>query len=208
MQSQAHKDRIEKILNFWLGASDQRNLPPTPDLMKKWFSFSVELDEEIKKNFGDDLEKLATGEYDDWKNNRDGKIAAVILADQFSRNIFRKQKEAFAYDSIALNIVEKFSEEEFLSAKLREQMFLVLPFEHSENLDHQIRCLTLCNRFLENPDQSEYSLKVLCMMKEYAEKHYKIIEKFGRFPHRNEVFGRESTEEEVEYLKSAQRFGQ
>ena len=208
MQSQSHRERIEKILNFWLGDADQRNLAPTPDLMKKWFSFSVEIDEEIRQSFGEDLEKLSKNEYDDWKNDREGRIAAVILVDQFSRNIFRKQKEAFAYDSIGLDLVEKISDEEFISAKLREKIFLVLPFEHSESLDHQKRCLILCKKFLENSDESEQSLKFLSIIKGYAEKHYNIIEKFGRFPHRNQVLQRESTEEEIEYLKSAQTFGQ
>jgi uncharacterized protein (DUF924 family) len=208
MESQSHNERIEKILNFWLGAPDQRNLPPTSDLMQKWFSFSTDLDQEIKENFEEDLNKLAKGEYEDWKHDRDGRIAAVLLADQFSRNIFRKQKEAFAFDAISLEIVEKISEEEILSAKLREKAFLLLPYEHSENLDHQRRCLSLCKKILENPNEPENSLKYWSMFKSYAEKHLVIIEKFSRFPHRNEVLGRESTVEEIEYLKSGVRFGQ
>lgn len=88
--------------------------------MKRWFFGGAEVDTEIKTNFSEDLTKLNQGEYDEWKQDRDGKLAAVILADQFTRNIFRKQKEAFDFDHISLGIVKSITEDEFFSYAVQE----------------------------------------------------------------------------------------
>ena len=94
-----------------------------------------ETDTFITENFRGDLDKLSAGDYDDWKKDRDGKLAAILLTDQFTRNMFRKRKEAFAYDYIALGIAKSISIEEYLTYKMQEQVFLMLPFEHSENAE-------------------------------------------------------------------------
>ena len=98
---------------------------------------SAETDNFIIENYKEDLEKLARGDYEDWKADKEGKLAAIILTDQFTRNMFRKKKEAFAYDHIALNIAKQISDDEFKTYKLQEQGFIVLPYEHSENIDDQ-----------------------------------------------------------------------
>ena len=92
-----------------------RNEGPKPENFKKWFSSSPELDAEITTNFAEDLQRLKNGEYEDWKSDKEGRLAAVILADQFPRNMFRKNAEAFAYDHISLQIVKNLSDEEFHS---------------------------------------------------------------------------------------------
>lgn len=80
---------------------------------------------------------MARGELDEWKTTKQGKMAAVILADQLSRNIFRKHKDAFAYDHISLEIVKSIPDEEFFQYGFQEQTFLVMPYQHSENLADQ-----------------------------------------------------------------------
>lgn len=103
--------------------------------MKKFFSSSDEVDLEIRTLFKDDLLKLASGEYEQWKVDKYGKLAAVLLSDQYSRNIFRKQKQAFDYDHIALKLVKELTNEDVLAYAYSEQPFLCLPFEHSESIE-------------------------------------------------------------------------
>ncbi len=98
--------KIQAILNYWFGENVDRNQAATKDF-KKWFKSTPDIDNEIREKFLDDINKIASGQYDDWKQDKEGRLAAVILTDQFTRNIFRRKKEAFAYDHIALDIVKK-----------------------------------------------------------------------------------------------------
>ena len=104
--------KIQEILNFWFGEGIDRNQGASKESFKKWFMSTPEIDNEIRDRFQDDIKKLASGEYEDWKQDKEGRLAAVILTDQFTRNIFRKNKEAFAYDHIALDIVKRIAPEE------------------------------------------------------------------------------------------------
>ena len=170
-----------------------------------------EIDAEIASKFGEDLQKLNSGEYDEWKADKEARLAAVILADQFTRNIFRRQAEAFSYDHLSLSIVQALSDEEILSYQALEQAFLILPFEHSENIEDQARCLSLASAALEQARAQGASEGLIAYMKtvhDYAVQHEETVRKFGRFPHRNEVLGRDSTPEELEYLLTANRYGQ
>jgi len=101
--------KIQAILNYWFGENTDRNAPASRDSFKKWFMSTPEIDNEIKERFLDDLNKLASGGYEEWKQDKEGRLAAVILTDQFTRNMFRRKKEAFEYDHIALDIVKKIS---------------------------------------------------------------------------------------------------
>ena len=139
-------------------------------------------------------------------------MALILLCDQYSRNIFRKTAKAFAFDPISLNIAKDLLEKDlYKEYKLAEKMFLLLPFEHSESMEDQKTSLKLCQDLIaEARDElkvDEETLKFVGMYETFAKKHYDIIEKWGRYPHRNEALGRESTPEEVEYLVTADRFG-
>lgn len=101
--------KIQAILNYWFGENTDRNAPASRDSFKKWFMSTPEIDNEIRERFLDDLNKLASGGYEEWKQDKEGRLAAVILTDQFTRNMFRRKKEAFEYDHIALDIVKKIS---------------------------------------------------------------------------------------------------
>jgi uncharacterized protein (DUF924 family) len=117
-------------------------------------------------------------------------LAAVIVLDQFSRNMFRSTPSAFANDAKALDIVQKALAKGFAEKlSTEEQLFLYLPFEHQENIDAQARSVELISA-LGDPELTKY-----------AQAHKNVIDQFGRFPHRNVILGRISTAEELEFLK-------
>ena len=120
--------------------------------------------------------------------------------------MFRKKAEAFAYDHIALGIVKGMTDEEILSYAIQEQAFLLLPYQHSEDKEDQVKSLSLAQTIVEKAKAAgaaEGAIGLVLSFHKYAIEHSEIIAKFGRYPHRNEQLGRESTPEELEYLKSA-----
>tara|TARA_R110002072_G_scaffold64203_2_gene159189 strand:- start:29498 stop:30037 length:540 start_codon:yes stop_codon:yes gene_type:complete len=157
----------------------------------QWFVKDEDLDKEIKDRFSDIHAQAVTGELEDWRNNSLGRVAEIIVIDQFSRNIFRNQKESFLYDSVALVLAqEAITAKADQSLSSEKKAFLYMPFMHSESkLIHQTALE------LYSQEGLEYNL-------EFELKHKKIIDQFGRYPHRNEILGRESTPEEIEFLKS------
>lgn len=173
-----------KLLKFWFEDSG-------PEL---WFARDDEFDRTIRRRFLSDYEAAARGDYDNWGNSGVGCVALCLLLDQFPRNLFRDDERAFATDRRILEIVRQAVEDGLdMDADVSPEMrkFFYLPFEHSENLKDQLYCLQLMTERLD-PDGEDV---------EWARKHLVIIERFGRFPHRNEALGRESTPEELEFLK-------
>ena len=116
LQARVVKSRIQTILHYWFGdESVDRNSCPSNETFHKWFGLSHENDAYIIEHFKEDLEKLASGHYEQWKQDRYGKLAAVILIDQFTKHIYRRSKEAFNYDHIAMDIVKSMTNEELFS---------------------------------------------------------------------------------------------
>ncbi len=172
------------VLNFWFNEL-------TPE---QWFSSSEELDNTIKQRFGSLLDALTQQVPDTVRENVKTTLAAIIVLDQFSRNLGRGSSAAFANDDAALVLAQAAvdaGEDEQLTTD--EKHFLYMPFMHAENMEAQDRSVAL----FEAIDRAEHAVE-----------HRDIVVKFGRYPHRNEVLGRESTPEEIEYLKDARRFGQ
>lgn len=174
----------EELLKFWFEESG-------PEL---WFTKSDEFDRTIRERFFAHYEAAARGDHDDWQDSGAGCVALCLLLDQFPRNLFRDDARAFATDSRALEIARQAVDtgrdlEEDVSRDMRK--FLYLPFEHSEDLDDQRICMKL---MAERLDPIGEDL-------DWARKHFVIIERFGRFPHRNEALGRQSTPEELDFLK-------
>ena len=223
-------DRIKTILDYWFTPSWDRNSKLPETLYSSWFGigYDVEkqrmvslkkeeqekIDQYIRDQFLGDL-KLSTikdegGYFNSWKVDKQGKLALIILQDQMARNMFRKQAEAFAYEPYALEIVlDMLKEREDKGYTLCERMLIYLPLEHSENIAHQDTCYNLFEELsMEYSDQPELK-KMADSYLGYSEKHRAVIRRFGRFPHRNEVLGRISTEEEINYLnEGGNRFGQ
>ena len=197
---------IESVLDFWFG--DAAESPEKAgERMGLWFTSSPELDAEICALFGELFESASRGELAHWQETAEGSMALVVLLDQFSRNIHRGSAKAFAADPLALAAAER-AVQSGQDAEMPPiwRSFLYLPFEHSEALDDQDRCIELMRRSAAGAPQEWRELFEGNL--EYAEGHREIIARFGRFPHRNQVLGRAGTPEEIEFLETAERFGQ
>ncbi|MBD2625702.1 DUF924 family protein [Trichormus variabilis] len=183
--------KAKTILEFWFGHPDEPNYGKP---QKFWFSKQPDVDKEISTRFIEDYQKAATGYLDDWINTPDTCLALILLLDQFPRNIFRDTPEAFATDWEALSAAQHAVAQGYDRQLLPVQRwFIYLPFEHSENLAHQRQSVKLFQQLSHDPE----SLSAI----EYAFEHMKIISRFGRFPHRNQILGRISTTEEEEFLQ-------
>lgn len=166
-----------------------------------WFRSTPQIDEEIRRRFGSTLKAAAEGELAQWEAAPQSRVALVVLLDQFPRNIHRGTPAAFRHDAQALAIARRGIAAGHLQAlSVPEQSFLLMPFQHAEDRGVQKDSVTLFERFVADapPDWralAEGNLKS-------AREHYTVVERFGRFPHRNAILGRESTPDEVEFLKT------
>ena len=196
----------DKVLSFWIEPK-----PATEDELaargKIWFMGGKEIDREIAEQFGGLVEAATQGKLDGWSATARGRLALVILLDQFTRNIYRGSSRAFESDAKAVEIVAAgYDSNEFDAFDAIDHMFLSLPFSHSENLEHQKRAVRHGVHYA-NTARPEWK-KVMRQGVDFARKHLDVIARFGRFPHRNAVLGRESTPEEREYLEYLRDAGQ
>ncbi len=183
--------QADEILAFWFGKPDEVDYRKP---RKVWFIKNPEFDKEVRSRFLSDYEQAAAGQLDDWKATPQSCLALIILLDQFSRNMFRGQPQAFATDPQALSYAKYAVAQGFDKQLLPlQRWFIYLPFEHSENLADQHQCIELHSTLKDYPECASGI--------DYAYRHLKIIERFGRFPHRNQILGRETTPEEAEFLK-------
>jgi len=175
-----------EVLDFWFGASNSRERGRP---RKAWFQKSEPFDAEIRRRFLTTWERAERGELERWQATPLASLALIVALDQFPRNMFRGTALAFSSDFRALAAASSMVAREFdrLLSPV-ERSFVYLPFEHAEDLAAQRRSLALSHAL--DPEHMEY-----------ARRHYEIIARFGRFPHRNAILGRESTSEEIEFLK-------
>jgi len=191
-------NRIEKILKFWFGRIEETILP-TENRAKIWFGENPEVDEEIKTSFGDLLSMARFRKLDNWIKMPRGQLALIILLDQFSRHIYRETPAAYEQDAAALSVCLDGLNKEFdHQLSLIERVFFYFPLLHAEDIHCQEKSVkaykTLSEMaFLETRVIYESFLK-------FANHHYTLIQKFGRFPQRNKILGRNSTPEERLYL--------
>lgn len=172
--------KAKDVLAFWF----EETKP------EQWFKKDLQFDELIKSKFKETLEAARKGELYEWREYAPGRLAEIIVLDQFSRNIFRNSPDAFAADSLALVLAQ-----EMVSLKLDKEIsltrraFVYMPYMHSESLKiHEVAVGLFDQEGLED----NYKFELL---------HKDVIEKFGRYPSRNEALGRVSTAEEIEFLK-------
>lgn len=183
--------RAESILQFWFAPESDADEGQT---RSRWFVPDLEFDRECTTRFLGDHEDAARGHLDDWKNAPRSCLALILLLDQLPRNMFRNTQRAFATDAKAREI----SRHAVAAGFDRElppvmRMFVYLPLEHSENLADQLESVQLARALVKEDPGRAGVLR-------YAEQHLQTIQRFGRFPARNVILGRESTREELEFL--------
>ncbi|HUT54965.1 MAG TPA: DUF924 family protein [bacterium] len=191
-------ERAEEIIRYWFGDLE----PSTPEKGRfgLWFGKDEKTDREIRERFLADVERAGHNELDQWMASPRTLIALVVLLDQFPRNIFRGQARAFAFDKKAREVAKTGLARGYDRELPRfARMFLYLPLMHSENLADQDQTLALYKKLIA--DAPENLKQELAGANNYAQRHREIIARFGRFPHRNQALGRESTPQEIEFLK-------
>lgn len=188
-----------QLLDYWFGKHTS-DVDIITEKSALWWSKDTATDQDIALRFGHDLERAARGEYNDWADTPEGRLALIILTDQFPRNIFRSTAKAFAQDTLALGwCIEGMKYGADVQLRPVHRVFFYLPLEHSESLDHQHQSIE-CYTTLVESLPPEYK-KAFSGFLDFAVKHHQIIERFGRFPHRNDILGRKSTAAEIEFLR-------
>jgi uncharacterized protein (DUF924 family) len=182
----------QAVLDFWFGAAGSAE---SGTERKVWFAKDPAFDRLVVERFGATIEQALRGELDAWAESPWSALARVLVLDQFTRNAFRGQPRAFAGDNQALAgasamVGQRFDE----SLPVYARAFVYLPFEHAEGLAAQDEALRLFRRLVAVAPEHESMLG-------FARRHRSVIERFGRFPHRNAILGRVSTAEEMAYLK-------
>ena len=171
------------VLDYWFSEKSKQF----------WFASTPQVDNEIKVRFESVWEKAAEGEYSQWRDTADGSVALIVILDQLPLNMFRSDPKGFQTENmaveVALNAIKNGFDEELNDEKL---LFLFMPLMHSENIDHQNLQVYLFDKY-------NFNL-------EFSKHHRDLVKKFGRFPHRNEILGRMSTMEELDYLLSDNAF--
>ncbi len=199
---------FNSVLNFWY--EDSRSSAEAFQTRRElWFTVSDEFDREIVLNFSHYIDAASSGQLAHWEDKALSILALIIVLDQFPRNVFRGTKRAFAYDSQALEVTRNLIESKLIcELGPLEKLFAYLPLQHSEELNVQRLSLKKYDALITESEGSDLHSFMLESFK-FAKLHYDIIERFGRFPHRNEILGRPSTSEEIAYLASgAETFGQ
>jgi uncharacterized protein (DUF924 family) len=188
----------ESLLDFWFG-EDLDDPRAVAECASVWFGSNDDFDDRIRERFAELPDAAGRGDLDAWRIHPRSTLALVLALDQLPRNLFRDTPQAFAYDAAALETA-RWAISRGMDAQLNplEAVFLYLPLEHDENPTSQMECVSLCRAVaarapsaLVQPFESFVS---------FAERHRSVIERFGRFPHRNRILGRASTPEEIAYL--------
>ena len=178
--------KIKKILYFWL--------VETPD--EKKFQKDFKFDQVIKGRFLNDYELASQNKLDDWQDTDRGCLALIILLDQFSRNLFRESGKAFEQDEKSRSVLLKIIANNFLDKMNEsERLFALLPLIHSESISDHEKAYELMEKYLKNHSDLE-------KIKKSWLDHTAVIKRFGRYPHRNKVLNRVSSDDEVEFLNS------
>lgn len=205
--SDADRERIDAVLQFWF-KEHELSAPQIDGRMDVWFGEDPVFDEEIVRTFAEDVETASNGELDHWATDARGRLALIILLDQFRRNIYRGQPEAFEMDRAALKLcVEGAMEKKDKGLSPIERVFFYMPLQHAESKKVQEKSCEIYNRLADAV--SPTFRETFETIAQFAELHADIVMQFDRFPHRNRILNRPNTPAEDEYLSGdAPSFGQ
>ena len=199
--------KISEILSFWFGQSTGDD-SAIGARMPMWFGSDPAVDQAIAEHFSVTAGEAAGGDLDRWGNSPQGALALIILLDQFPRNLERGTPGAFAQDDKALKLcIGGIKSRRVRDLSHIEQVFFMMPLQHSESRRVQLASVEQFEALLTRiPEARREHFEGFA---KYAHMHNDIVQRFGRFPHRNAIFGRPDTQEEKDYLAgNAPRFGQ
>jgi len=191
--------RSEALLQHWFGPAEADGWTVPPDRMALWFRGGPEVDADLRHRFAADVDAARAGQLSAWTGTPRGRLALLLLLDQLPRNLFRGTPQAFQSDALALSLArEALASGEDAQLRPIERPFVYLPLEHAEDRSAQA---TSVQKFRElaaaAPAASRPAFEGFL---DYAIRHQVVIERFGRFPHRNRILGRASTPEEEAFL--------
>jgi uncharacterized protein (DUF924 family) len=194
-------DKIHELLDFWFGDLGHADLP-TSDRTNLWFGENEKLKLSMLETFKDEYQLAISGNLSSWAESPRGRLALIILLDQFSRTFYRNSKNAFAYDQEAQDLcLGGLNEKMDQALTLIERVFFYMPLVHAEISEYQEQSIRLFQS-LVSLSMTE-TTQVYQLFLAYAYAHFRVIKEFGRFPQRNTVLGRESTTAEIAFLKNS-----
>jgi len=196
---------IKGILTYWFPPDKyDRDSFYSPESRKRHWMGGKEVDDYCRMNYDALLESIGNGEKENWLADRDGALAYVIVCDQFSRNMHRDTAKAWDFDVFGLRAAKTIvpHASKFDKYMNFEKLFLLLPYEHSEDKENVAYCIEMVANMLEKAevDKNEPLVGAMQGMKNFAHGHLKVLEQFGRYPSRNKFLGRTNTTEELIYL--------
>jgi uncharacterized protein (DUF924 family) len=187
------------VLDFWFGAPGTATDIASRQ-SKLWFGKSEANDQQVARRFAETLVAAGRGELDGWNANPRGSLALIVVLDQFPHHIHRNQGQSFAYDAqslaLALDLIQRGEDTRIAPI---ERVFAYLPLEHAETMAMQDLSVVQYEKLVAEASPAEQGL--FGDFLDYARKHRDVVARFGRFPHRNELLGRPSTQDEIEFLK-------
>lgn len=194
-------DRIHELLKFWFGDAGYADLPAS-NRTNLWFGESEKVKSQLIQLFGKDFDDAKAGLLDDWVQTARGRLALIILLDQFPRYIHRNTENAFILDEKAQQLcLEGLEQKVDHELTLIERIFFYMPLVHAEKVNLQENSIRLYQN-LTSLSMAE-TTQVYQLFLAYAYAHFRVIQEFGRFPQRNAALGRSSTQAELAFLKNA-----
>ncbi len=192
---------IDEVIAFWFGTE---SVSP-PEIVERWYKRDAAFDAEIKNRFGELHGAANDGELSDWRGSARGDLALLVVLDQFSRNLFRDDPLAFQHDRAALVVARELLRTNRLRVlTYHQRVVALLPFMHAEDRAVQVEGVVAYEAVLAEARAAAVPDAVLGAIEnslDYAKRHQAVVDRFGRFPHRNEVLGRASTPAELEFLQ-------
>lgn len=190
--------RIARILAFWF-KEKELSAPQIDGRMDIWFGEDPLFDHEITKEFADDVEDATNGRLDHWARQPNGRLALILLLDQFRRNIYRNTADAFARDKAALKLcVEGAMQKKDAGLTPIQRVFFYMPLQHAESRKVQEKSVQIYHRLAAAVSATHR--ETFETIAQFADLHRDIVQRFGRFPHRNRVLGRQNSPDEAEFL--------
>lgn len=194
-------DKIHELLDFWFGHLGSADLP-TSDRANLWFGDNELVKQQLMQSFAHEFEEASAGKLNQWAQTPRGRLALIILFDQFPRYVYRRSAQAFAYDQMALQLcMEGIATQSDHSLTLIERVFFYMPLVHAESSQTQEQSIRLYQELVSLSMTEATQMYQLFLAYAYA--HFRVIKEFGRFPQRNKVLGRACTAAELTFLKQA-----